>query len=245
MAHPSRRVFVDELTERLDRDAEVVWDRKGDEWDTGSRALLAFDPDATHHLVIQDDAIPCQDLVAGTERAAELTHGHPLGLYVGRVRPNYQVVGAAVDRGKRDGATWLAMEGPWWGVALAIPTAHIRELVRWVDEHPEPWNTGLHRVLEYDKRIAKWYLAQKLLCWYTLPSLVDHRPEAENPTLLPFHRGDRRAHWFIGEDKSALDIDWAGRGIKHGMTAPLLNRRRPTPWINTPVPTGRPAGLEA
>lgn len=54
MAHPARAAFVDELTGLLDRPAKVVWDERQDRWDTGRRAMLAYDPACTHHLVVLD-----------------------------------------------------------------------------------------------------------------------------------------------------------------------------------------------
>src|SRR5690606_5759806 len=84
MAHPDRAGFVDELCGRLDRDPTVVWDEIGDVWHTGRRAMLAYDPDADYHLVIQDDAVVCRDLVAGVEKALEyVERRRTLNLYMG------------------------------------------------------------------------------------------------------------------------------------------------------------------
>lgn len=203
MAHPKRRKFVAELLPRLDQPAtEVVWDTHDDRWDTGRRALLAFRPAAEFHLVIQDDAIPCRDLVAGAERAMAAAGERPVGLYVGRVRPmnRQHIVGPAIDRAVKRGATWIAMEGPTWGVAIAVPTSHIPEIVKWGDRHTD--------IPNYDTRIARYYRSQGIDCWYTVPSLVDHRPVKDNPSLLSGRTGNRRAHYFIGKDRSALEVEW-------------------------------------
>lgn len=59
MAHPKREAMVADLLTRLDREVPVVWDQINDRHDTGARAMEAFDPACTHHLVIQDDvAVP-------------------------------------------------------------------------------------------------------------------------------------------------------------------------------------------
>jgi hypothetical protein len=59
MAHPKRAALVDGILARLDRDdVPVIWDEQGSRWDTGRRAMLAYDPSCTHHVVIQDDIIP-------------------------------------------------------------------------------------------------------------------------------------------------------------------------------------------
>jgi hypothetical protein len=208
MAHPSRKAFVDELIERLDREPEIVWDRRNDRWDTGRRSMLAHDPAADWHLVIQDDAIPCCDLVAGVEQACQVAADRPLAFYVGRLRPtNVQhQAGALVDNAARRGASWIQMEGPWWGPAIAVPTAHIADMLAWGDRRDDPASPDY--IANYDKRISRYYASQGIDCWYSVPSLVDHRPASENPSLVPGRHGNRQAHQFIGAERSALEIDW-------------------------------------
>lgn len=200
MAHPSRRRFVDLLFLGLDKEASVIWDRCNDRWETGRRSLLEHDPAADYHMVIQDDAVPCRDLVAGATEAAAVAGEHPLGLYIGRVRPHRETVTPAVEAAIKNGDRWFRHEGPWWGVAIVIPVAHIEEIVKWGDDRPD--------VKNYDRRISRWYGEQRIECWYTIPSLVDHRPVNENPSLIKGRIGNRQAHHFIGADKSALDLDW-------------------------------------
>lgn len=199
MAHPSRAAFVEELTPQLPG-AEVVWDERNDRWDTGRRSLLAYDSRASHHVVVQDDAILCTDFLAGVEAAVAFSGENPVGLYTGRVRPHQATITPAVKGALAAGAPFLVAPGPYWGVALAIPTAHIDELVAWGDENPQ--------IKNYDRRIGAWYDRVKSLeCWYTVPSLVDHRPVKENPSLVKGRIGNRRAHRFCRG--SALDVDWA------------------------------------
>lgn len=205
MAHPSRRRFVDELLARLDRSVEVVWDRHGDRWETGSRAMLAHDPAATHHLVIQDDAVPCRNLIAGAERAVAVAGDRPVSFYTGRVRPKQRIVTPLVKVARRRGSSWFEHDGPWWGVAIAVPVAHIREMTEWCNGYP---------VANYDMRIWHYYQRQKIKCWYSVPSLVDHRPVSENPSLVRGRTSNRQAHWFIGADRSALEIEWTSNPTK-------------------------------
>lgn len=200
MAHPKRAHFVDELRERVG-EIPVIWDRDDDRWDTGRRAMLAYDPKASHHLVLQDDAMPSRNLLQAAGKAVEAAGEHPVSLYIGDVRPSQHLVMPAVKYARERNSPWLILEGPWWGVGIVMPTAHIEEMARWGERH--------HHIVNYDKRITKWYLREaKLQCWYTVPSLVDHRPVDENPSLVAGRTGDRRAQWFIGEERSGLEIDW-------------------------------------
>ena len=206
MADPRRAAFVGEL-QRTIPEALVVWDRGRGRWDTGRRALLAHDEGATHRLVLQDDSLPCRNLIPAAARIAERAGRRPVSLYTGRFRPagKQRPIAEAFARAERAGAPYFSMEGPWHGVALLLPTAHIPELVEWADARTD--------IPSYDRRISRWHGAKGIACWYTLPSLVDHRPEAENPSLIHDSgrrpsAGDHRAHRFIG-DADPLDIDWS------------------------------------
>lgn len=198
MAHPARTAYVPELLETLDVPATVVWDERSDRWDTGRRAWLAHDPGATHHLVLQDDALPCRDLSAGLSKALEHVPENPVGLYVGTARPANQLMGAMVSHATRTDSAFLSGEGPWWGVGVAMPTAFIEPMLAWCDAQ---------KIEAYDRRIASYFKACGIRCFYTMPSLVDHR---SGPSLIRSHDGaKRRARRFIGSHASALDIDWS------------------------------------
>jgi hypothetical protein len=216
MAHPRRQRFVDELVARLDRPAVVVWDEKNDRWDTGRRSQLAYrnDPEASHWLVIQDDAIPCRDLVAGIEQAL----GHlpdpdnsPLCLYLGKTQPTrgkiQQLVAAAGP-----GTSWITMSQLHWGPGIVMPTHLIDDMVAWCDQRTE--------VPNYDKRISRWCQHRGLTVWYPWPSLVEHRGVKENPSLVPGRTGNRHAHHFLGINRSALDRDWSGGVVGIPATGP-------------------------
>lgn len=199
MGHPKRLDFINDLSRQLPG-VRVVLDRKNDRWDTGARALLGYELGATHHLVVQDDAILCKDFLAGCELVAEQAGDHPVSLYIGQVRPHVQMVSPAVAHVRDSGGVWLRMGGPWWGVAVIIP-------VRYID-HMVAWGATRRHIANYDKRMSHYFkVHHKIDCWYTVPSLVDHRSEDENPSLVPGRRGNRRAQYFIG-DRSPLDIDW-------------------------------------
>jgi hypothetical protein len=210
MAHPKRAAQVDAILARLDRDdIEVVWDERNSRWDTGRRSMLAFDPKCTHHAVIQDDVLVCRDLFAGMVRAIEcVPSGSPVCGYVGRVRPYSELVTYAAVRAAATGASWLTMHTLNWGPLIIIPTAEIPEMVRHCDK--------LKDIPNYDRRLSRFFeLERDVKVWYTWPSVVDH---ADGPSLVPGRIGtDRKmrahtrvAHTFIGEDRSALDIDWTG-----------------------------------
>lgn len=204
MAHPRRADMVTDLLARLDRDVPVVWDQVNDRHETGIRALLAADARCTHHLVIQDDALPCRDLLAGAEKAlAHVPAGHPVSLYVGAVRPFRRMIERTVAQAAAGNASWLRFQGPYWGPAVIVPVADLDDLAAW-------WSGKGASVENYDRRISRFYLRRRLDCFYSWPSLVDHRGDES----LTGHGTGRRAHRALDPNRSALDVDWSGAVIK-------------------------------
>jgi FkbM family methyltransferase len=212
MAHPKRRKSAERVLTRLDRGCTVVWDEKDDRWDTGRRAWLTFDQEATHHAVIQDDVLVCRDLVASLERAlAYVPPGAALSGYVGRVRPQTEEVLRAVACARDLSASFITMRCLNWGPLVIVPTELIPEMIRHCDT--------LRNVPNYDRRLSRFLeLKRGRRVWYTWPNLVDH---ADGPSMVKGRAAtDRRrtplarvAHEFIGEDASALEVDWSRRVV--------------------------------
>lgn len=177
MAHPARRAWVTELRDQLGP-VPVAWDQRNNEWDTGARAWRLHDPDADWHLVLQDDAILCPNFADRLHTTLEQAPTGPVSLYIGTGRPRQ----TQVQRALRDADGSITL--PWllWGVAIALPVAHIPAMLH-------ACRTGHH---EYDRRISRWYEQQRTPTWYPCPSLVDHRDEG---SLLGHDHGTpRRAH---------------------------------------------------
>jgi hypothetical protein len=194
MAHPKREHYIPSLLKALDFPKTVViWDQKNDRWDTGRRSLLAYDHIATHHLVIQDDAWPAPDLIDALHCYGPYVPARcPISLYTGNVGRFLRKMNAMT----RPDTSWMIMPGINWGPGLVIPTRHINDLVTFCDHRPEP---------NYDLRISRYFEKQQIKCWYTLPSLVEHR---DGPSLVPGRNGGRQAWKFI--KGSALDFDPSG-----------------------------------
>jgi len=194
MAHPARRTWAEDLAEQLD--AQVVWDRWDDRIDTGERAIAAYHPAASHHLVVQDDAIICQDLVKGLEQAVEVSGDRLVGLYWMRTHPRTPM--AKVQRQSRAKA-WIAMDTIGGGVGILFPVSRIEELLT-------AYRAEAHEA--YDIRVLRAARACGVEVWHTSPSLVDHRDERSLITGRSARPG-RVASWFIGADASALEVDWS------------------------------------
>lgn len=199
MAHRKRERHIPDLVARLGlTDDDVIWDRKNVRWDTGRRAWEAIDQTADYGMVVQDDALVCRDLIAGLEKALDHLPGPGIvSPYIGTRRPVASAVERAVKAAQDGDVSWVQMPSLNWGVAIILPTGIINNMIRWCDQQRYP---------QYDRRIGRYVIdVERLNTWCPWPSLVDHRDEES----LVGHGQGRKAHKFVGEDASALDLDWA------------------------------------
>lgn len=200
MAHPKREHFIPQLLDQIG-DAAVAWDELNDRWDTGRRALLTHHRDATHHVVVQDDAIVCPDFLAGIEKLVEHVPDNPISLYTGRTRPFGQKIQKAVRTARAKRLRWVVLDELYWGVGVVLPTSLLREMVSFHD-------MGNVRIANYDSKMSFYFRRNGIRTYYTQPSLVDHRDLRDgNPSLVEGrHAAGRVAHSFIGG--SPLELDW-------------------------------------
>lgn len=176
MAHPSRARYVPALQERLPG-AVVVLDQKNDRWDTGRRSMLAFDPVADWHLVVQDDTLLCRGFLHQVHEAlAEVVEG-PAAFYcgkAGRLGPYSSTV--VIQQAFRRGEHWVKAPGPYWGPAVAVRPSDIPPMIEWCDPRTE--------IPNYDRRMSRYFDSIGRLCWYSVPCLVEHRTGMGNPSLV-------------------------------------------------------------
>jgi hypothetical protein len=217
MAHPDREPEVNELTDRLDRLAPIYWDNEGPPsgngdrvWRTARGGWGLADPAADWHVLIQDDAVPCRDFLAGLERAlAFVPQDAVVSPYLGTGRNvpiRWEAMAGAADRA---GAHWVRSAKLMWGVAIAIPVPLIPAMIEFADRRAG---------VPDDMRVAGWAERDGHDVWYPWPSLVDHLPVPSLTKHRAKERVARRHH-----TGSALEINWTS----HAVTDPMLARRRP------------------
>lgn len=190
MAHPKRKEWAEDLADQLD--CPIIWDEKNVMWDTGRRALLAgIDMGGTHHLVIQDDCILSEGLL---EVLPELTRPGPVSLYAGRNGNGRK----AMTMARNAGTQWFRYIGLVWGPAVMQPVEHLGPLVEYGDRT---------RIRSYDQRLTAYWRRKNIACWYTAPSLVNHRC-GDNPSLKGGNDA-REAEWF----GSGVGLDWSAEPL--------------------------------
>lgn len=211
MAHPDRKDNVELLQHRLGGDVPVAWASNAKpssnptyRWATGRRAWELRDKTADWHIVLQDDAIVCEDFRAAAPRALAQRAGYGMvSFYTGTGRPRQREVQTKLAAASARGQSWWSTNELYWGVAVALPVNTLPKMLHWC-------SNSARRMYNYDTRISEYYRKGKnWRCWYTVPSLVDHLDEDSLVGHGP-ERNDksRRAHNYVG-NSSALVIDWS------------------------------------
>jgi hypothetical protein len=222
-AHPVRSAYVEQTLAILDREVPVAYDQRGEpskdpqrRWATARSAwILALEGADSDGwcAVLQDDALPCADMLAGLERALDHlpTRDTAVSLYFGTRRPRAQRCTHAAALARRAEASWIATPTVNWAVALALPARSVGPMLAWCEKH-RAWNV--------DKRIGRFVTMVKHWPTHnTWPSLVDHR---QGPSICGHHDPDRMAH--LHHQGSALDLTWTGPVVDATRTPPSVRR---------------------
>jgi hypothetical protein len=168
------------------------------------RACLEAIPPGAHGLVVQDDALPCRNLAAATDRILARHPGRIVCLFVGGapVRSANRVVHAG-----NHGEAYAELEPAEWlpCVATLYPPEHVEGIVEFVDTRD--WRQG-H--LGDDHRLGEYIRHTHITALATVPNLVQHPDEVAS--LIGTHalaglNPARVSCCFIG-DHDPLQIDW-------------------------------------
>lgn len=219
MAHPDRSALVAELQERLDRDVPVNWDDEGPAsgnsdrvWRTARGGWELADPSADWHVLIQDDAWPSPDFLAGLGQALEyVPDDATVCPYLGKggmAAHRWSTLGAEAER---RGASFVRSASLMWGVAICLPVRLIPEMIE---------RANMLAGVPDDMRVSGWTKRRRGEVWYLWPSLVDHRPV---PSITKHRAADRRA--VRHHAGSALELDWSGPVLTDPAAARTLGPR--------------------
>lgn len=132
--------------------------------------------DATHVVVLEDDAIVCNDFVAHVARLIMARPNHLIGLYVGRVAPRKPQ--PVIEELVKAEPAWLdhpdMQDKLRWAVGYVMPVADIPDVIASLPANPHKW-------LDADKKLGAWHAHHGSLS-YPFPSPVDHDDTVRSTT---------------------------------------------------------------
>lgn len=195
MAHSSRAKYFPYLNRMLG-DVKFSIDKAGAEigvWNNCKRAWMQYDHDCDYHIVIQDDAIICENFREKAIKFIESVWAKTTGdqefaysFYFGNRQSYRKIANDGMQRG------FVIAPNPCWGVAICLPTYLIREMLMYCDKM---------KIKNDDTRISRFLRHKKIKTYFPMPSLIDHR--TGNHSLVGDPGMGRKAWYFIdNENKS-------------------------------------------
>lgn len=194
VAHVSRAAMLDRLTDRFPDAIVFLDDGTLGGWRNHRRALSwAAEYAEGAVLVLEDDAVPADDL---EESACALVERHPgrlISLYAGTSYPAWVQPHYLALMGEADilGRAWFELPALCHAVGYIMPTLGLADLLVEADKGK----------IGTDERLSRsWSVMAGTDVVYAHPSLVDHadeEPVEQHLDGLPRDR-PRRAHAFQG-----------------------------------------------
>jgi len=208
-AHPSRRHIRNRLLDRLPGVPTEVVETDFDPpnpW-RGYKACLESlaDEDFTHALIVQDDAVLCDNLPAALERIAELTDV-PVCLYLPTVSATRRPALEAAKRGET--FVEVAPRGFLPLVAVLWPREKSLHFLNW-SQTTRALTRGNGRTLEQrsdDAMAYLWMRTQRQRALATIPSLVQHPDDV--PSTITRGRGKRLALFWHEPPWDPMTVEW-------------------------------------
>ncbi|MBC8031790.1 MAG: hypothetical protein H7Z16_17030 [Pyrinomonadaceae bacterium] len=194
-AYADRRRWVESMVKKLRAEEptlrlEVIKDKEREgSWPTYLRTLQAASG-ASHHLMLNDDLSLCKDFVASVREVIQARPNALISLYT-----NSPVVFTA----RRRRESWIQNTGVE-GAAVIWPTTLIAEFIEWQSVHIAP------DFPFEDVRVSMWLYKTSKPAFATVPSLIQHL--GWGASLVGLNARSKVASWYVGDNKSALGIDW-------------------------------------
>jgi hypothetical protein len=170
---------------RMFGDAE----RKGPWWNARRCWQYGAEQQATHHLVMQDDIIPCNEFVRGVLQVIAARPESIISLFHG-------------PRKAFDGSCrWGVSEGAW-GQGIVMPACMVKEFLSWEQEHVDP------AFPHDDSRVSLFAIRTRRRVYVPFPTLLDHRDGELKSVLGNRWSRPRVSSDFMGS-RDPREFDWS------------------------------------
>lgn len=206
--HPAREHLLEALLERLPSGAAVVTDPEPDHpvsnpWRCYRECILSIPDDATHALIVQDDAIPHPDFPVVVERCVSARPDRIVCYFVAShpVRGARQMLAAYGA-----GAPWAEMFSSEFlpVIATSWPAPLAREFLAWADAHTRQGSRS-------DDGVAGRFIRSRAIRPIaTIPSLVQH-PDVERSLIgkrAMEGKNPARVALIPPDGRDILSIEW-------------------------------------
>jgi len=157
----------------------------------------ALQSEADYICVLQDDVLVCKDFLPTLEKLISVNPNKIITLFCQREKAN---------EARSWQRSWLTMKLWFYAQGYIYPREVARDMIEYCERHTNSKNID-------DEKMAIYVWKHDLRVWATMPSLVEHigwnSTTLRNRDYDSYYKISQRvAKWFIGYEKSGLDIDW-------------------------------------
>ncbi|WP_144316993.1 hypothetical protein [Streptomyces sp. sk226] len=133
---------------------------------TAKRAWAADCPEATHHLVLQDDVRPCPGFASLLEEAVRARPHHAIALYVNWNSPENSYL---LRRAVAAGSYWVPLSPVEYTptLGLVLPARHSRGLAKFLQKLPDS-------LRDDDEMVTRYCRDHDIPVLAVIPNLLDH-----------------------------------------------------------------------
>lgn len=161
-------------------------------WFGHKKAMKAYKPGCTHHLVLEEDAIPCKQFKEKITEAILSTPNSIISLYAGRGQKS------GVRWARKNNYTWFKVKYGCSGLAVIFPLKTLINFLMWENQICPP-------DMPYeDSRLWGYLYERDEYVLNTVPSLVEHGAPMESS--MGFNNKGKVAEIFYDDDP--VELDW-------------------------------------
>lgn len=192
-AHTSRLAAAEQLCANHDATMFLDDGTLGEPGNTRAALRWAETQDASHIIILQDDALPVEGFSDLARAAIAERPEHIISYYLGTGRPAQIKATRLIRQAQAKGSRWINLGRLYWGVAWSLPTAYLPDLNTWLAHHDGPTDTA----------VGHWSRFSHAPCTHAWPCLVDHA----DGTSLIHDRTERRKAWSLAQPPHATDTE--------------------------------------
>lgn len=202
MTHPDRKDQLQNLVDQIGDQVEytIHEDTEGlGIWGNAMRAWRAYTPEATHHMVLQDDAVLSQNFFSIARKL------------ISRVNPGDTVsfcdkLQSEMNLAQREGFHWVVTTKVRHGQCLVQPVPQIEDFIHFAEWFVRP---------DYDHddgRLEIFLKRHRRAIWHSVPSLVEH-DDRGSVGLPPNDDEPYLGFKFIGANNEADEKMWTDQRV--------------------------------
>ena len=152
-------------------------------WEEGAKS------EATHHIVLQDDILLCNNFVQGVKSVIAAFPTEIISLFHGP------------RKGFDGSARWGQSEGVW-GQGIVMPKEIVTEFLEWEQKNIHP------SFPHDDSRVSLFAIKTRRRCYVPFPNLINHRDD-ELKSIMGHKRGKPRISSDFMASRDPENFDWS------------------------------------